>query len=146
MIRKIIFCLVLFVNIFMLNAQENASVQFDTTGLPQWAKDLRRAEIVAFGSFPFTMLFSLTTVGTYRYFGNNMDSRYAPLIPSPGAIPMNERELIITISTAVALSVGISIADFIIVQYKRNRKARNTRNLPEESTPIIIRKPIEENS
>ena len=137
--------MILFASIFTLNAQENASVQFDTTGLPQWAKDLRRAEIVAFGSFPFTMLFSLTTVGTYRFINNNMDSRYAPLIPSAGAIPMNETEIIITISTAVALSIGISIADFIVVQYKRHRKARNTENLPEEGTPIIIRKPIEEN-
>lgn len=149
MIRPIKFFFVIFllVTAFMAHAQSTTtampSTQFDTSGLPLWVRDLRRAEIVAFGSFPFTMLFATTAVDTYRFFNNNMDSRYAPLFKSAGAVAMTEQEQIITITSAVAVSLLISLADFLIVQYKRYKQTRRNNNLP-EGTPIIIRKPVQE--
>jgi hypothetical protein len=89
------------------------------------------------------MLFATTAVDTYRFFNNNMDSRYAPLFKSAGAVAMTEQEQIITITSAVAVSLLISLADFLIVQYKRYKQTRRNNNLP-EGTPIIIRKPAQE--
>ncbi|MDR3170151.1 MAG: hypothetical protein LBU17_00825 [Treponema sp.] len=117
------------------------STQFDTTGFPQWAKDLRRAEIVAFGSFPFTVFFARFAIDTYRCATNGWDIRYAPWPFKPaGAIEMPKEQQLISIAVAAAGSVMIALTDFLIVTYKRHKKARDLKNLPEGS-PIIIKTP-----
>lgn len=109
--------------------------------VPLWLKDLRRAEIVALGSFPFTMMLAALGMDTYRFISHNGDSRYTPLIKSPGAEPMTGDEFAATIAAAAAASLAISLADFIVVQYKRRAQAKQVENLP-PGTPIIIRKPL----
>ncbi|MDR3335200.1 MAG: hypothetical protein LBT13_10015 [Treponema sp.] len=114
------------------------STQFDTTGFPQWAKDLRRAEIVAFGSFPFTVFFALFAIDTYRCANNGWDIRYAPWPFKPaGAVEMPKDQQLIAITAAAVGSVIISLTDFLIVTYKRHKKTQDLKNLPEGS-PIII--------
>ncbi|MDR3139729.1 MAG: hypothetical protein LBT95_08680 [Treponema sp.] len=117
------------------------STRFDTSGLPSWAKDLRRAEIVAFGSFPFAFFFSTFAVDTYRSASHNWDMRYAPWpLKSAGAVSMTQDELFLTLSVAAAASVTISLADFFIVKHKRHKQERALENLTGE-TPIILRSP-----
>ncbi|MDR2760040.1 MAG: hypothetical protein LBB78_11750 [Spirochaetaceae bacterium] len=117
------------------------SVEFDTSAFPQWAKDLRRAEIVAFGSFPFTILLASFTTDTIRFANNNWDTRYAPWpIRSAGGIEMDSKQRVITIGAAAAGSILISLADYFIVRYKRNKAEKERLNLPDGS-PIIIRRP-----
>ncbi|MFP3089303.1 hypothetical protein LQZ21_03135 [Treponema sp. TIM-1] len=118
------------------------SVEFDTSTFPQWAKDLRRAEIVAFGSFPFTLLLATFTTDTVRFANNSWDTRYAPwpIRRSDGGVEMNAKQRFITIGAAAAGSVLISLVDHFIVRYKRNKAEEERRNLPDGS-PIIIRRP-----
>lgn len=117
------------------------SVEFDTRSFPQWAKDLRRAEIVAFGSFPFTMFLASFTMDTVRFSNNNWDTRYAPWpIRSAGGVEMDANQRLITIGAAAAGSILISLADHLIVRYKRNKAEKERLNLPDGS-PIIIRRP-----
>jgi hypothetical protein len=117
------------------------STQFDTSGFPLWAKDLRRAEIVAFGSFPFTFFFATFAMDTYRYASHGQDIRYAPWPFKPsGAIDMSQDELILTMSIAAAGSVVISCADYFIVKYKRNKQRQEWEKLTGD-TPIILRTP-----
>ncbi|MDR1956022.1 MAG: hypothetical protein LBQ30_04135 [Treponema sp.] len=125
---------------------ETTTTWFDTTGLPQWAKDVRRAEIVAFGSFPFTMFLATTAVDLYRSATHDWDTRYAPWpAKAAGAVDMTEDEQLITITAAALSSVVISLVDFFIVHYKRTKQARKLDTQPGE-IPIIIRKPLlEEN-
>jgi hypothetical protein len=118
--------------------------EFDTSTFPQWAKDLRRAEIVAFGSFPFTLFLASFATDTVRFANNNWDTRYAPWpIRSAGGIEMGTRQRLITIGGAAAGSVLISLVDYAIVQYKRNKVKRQSLDLPDGS-PIIIRRPWSE--
>jgi hypothetical protein len=118
------------------------SVEFDTSTFPQWAKDLRRAEIIAFGSFPFTIFMATMAMDTTRYFNNGQDIRYAPWPLRPaGGVEMNTNERLITIGAAAAGSIVISLVDYFIVQYKRNKTEKQNRNLPDGS-PIIIRRPL----
>jgi hypothetical protein len=137
-------CLFLFLIPVTLHGQtstgtELKSTQFDTAGFPSWAKDLRRAEIVAFGSFPFTIFFATFAMDTYRYASHSRDRQYAPWPFKPaGAVNMSRDELVLTMSIAAAGSVAISLADFFIVKHKQRKQQRELEKISGES-PIILR-------
>ena len=134
----ILFC---FVSSFALYAQ-SASTQFDMTGFPLWAKDLRRGEIVAFGSFPFAYFFATFGFDTYRFFNNGFNTSYAPWpFTSSAAIEQTQDEKIMTLGIAAGGAIIIALVDYGIMRYKRSREEREIRNLP-EGTPIVIRRPL----
>jgi hypothetical protein len=113
----------------------------DALKFPQWAHDLRRGEIIALGSFPFTYFFASIAVDLYRFSQHGGDFRYAPwLFKSAGAVDMTTDEQILTIAAAAGGAILVSLADFIILQIKRNSAARTEAALP-PGDPIIIRKP-----
>jgi hypothetical protein len=119
------------------------AVYFDTSTFPLWVRDLRRAEIVAFGVFPFAILFSGIGVDLYRYSTHGWNQRYAPwpLKPTDAAARTNdEMGLVIGIAAGVALTA--SLADFIINQVKRSKEKKAASSLP-PGTPIIIREPLQ---
>jgi hypothetical protein len=110
---------------------------FNTTGFPQWAKDMRRWDIVAFGSFPFTVLATTFAMDTRRWIdANSMDfsedgRRYAPWpFKSAGAVAMTNKELETTLLIAAGLSAAIAFTDLIIVQIKRHKERRRAESLP----------------
>ncbi|MDR1047817.1 MAG: hypothetical protein LBL64_08575 [Treponema sp.] len=99
---------------------------FDMSDMPLWAKDVRRAEIVAFGSFPFTMFATQFFMDLYRFSDHGWDTRYAPWpAKGAGAINMTNEEYEKTILYAALASLSIMTIDFSIVQLRRfinNRK------------------------
>ena len=140
---KMIFIAVCLCAVFPAHAQQtvNPSGGFDMTGTPQWVKDLRRGEIIAFGTFPFTFFFTSFTIDTYRFATNNWDRRYAPWpIKSAGAVDMTRSQQMMTIGIAAGSSVILAVVDHIIVRAKRNRQQQVIQSLP-QGTPIIIRRP-----
>lgn len=119
---------------------------------PQWAKDTRRFEIVAFGSIPFTMLLSTTIIDMKRWYDangmelSNEGMRYAPWpLKSAGAVAMTNKEQENTLWLAAGLSLGIAVIDVIIVQIKRNKARQRAESLP-AGTIIITRTPWQEES
>jgi len=148
-VKAFLFFLVLlcFVSTFGLQAQSSTtaateSTQFDMTGFPLWAKDLRRGEIVAFGSFPFAYFFANFGFDTYRFFNHGNDTRYAPWpFNSAATIEQTQDEKIMTLGIAAGGAIIIALVDYAIVRYKRNRAQAEQSNLP-EGTPIIIRRPL----
>ncbi|MDR2020608.1 MAG: hypothetical protein LBQ14_07585 [Treponema sp.] len=117
------------------------STEFDTSEFPLWAKDLRRAEIVAFGSLPFTMFFTTFAMDTFRFANNGANFRYAPWpFKSAGAVDMNSQERTQTIITAAAASVVIALVDYLIVRHKRSKAEEASAGMS-PGDPIIIRKP-----
>jgi hypothetical protein len=126
-------------------AQSNTTTAttFDTTGFPQWAKDLRRWDIVAFGSFPFSMLTTTMVYDMIRWQeANNFDfsdegRRYAPWpLKSAGAVEMTKEEYEKTILTAVAVSAVIALIDLAIVLIKRNKERRRIESRAASSAVI----------
>jgi hypothetical protein len=108
---------------------------------PQWVRDLRRAEIVAFGAFPFMMFFSIFAMDTYRAANHDWDSRYLPWpAKGPGAIEMDTDEHLLTLGIAASGSLVVALADHIIVRVKRARTEKQRLDLPEGDL-IILRKP-----
>ncbi|MDR1862866.1 MAG: hypothetical protein LBQ67_02990 [Treponema sp.] len=145
--KKVFVCL-FFLSVFSsLSAQDQSTLpatQFDTSGFPQWAKDLRRGEIVAFGSFPFAFFFATISMDLYRSASHGWDRRYAPWPVKPaGSIDMTKDEQILTLSLAAGGAVLIALTDYAIVRYKRSKADKRSRELP-AGTPIIIRKPLGE--
>jgi hypothetical protein len=121
------------------------SVGFDTTEFPLWTKDLRRAEIVTFGSFPFTVFFTTFATDMWRCYSHDWDPLYAPWpAKPPGAINMTQNELAVTLTVAAALSVAIAVTDFSIVQIRRHRERQRVKKLPAGSPIIITKKPAAE--
>jgi hypothetical protein len=133
-------------------AQTNTSLvsnTFDMTNFPQWTKDMRRWEIVAFGSIPFTIFAATFFYDTYQWYDNsqfsfsNEDLRYAPWpLKTAGAVEMPSRDREMIFLTAACASIAIAFADLIIVQVKRQRERRRIENMP-PGTAIIIRQPYQ---
>ena len=119
----------------------------ETNTRPKWVRDLRRWEIVTFGSIPFAMFFTRFAMDMVRWSNaNGMDMssegrQYAPWpLKSAGAIPMNSREVEKVLVIAASAAVTIGLTDLLIVQTKRKRAQRRAESLPVGSS-IITRSP-----
>jgi len=118
---------------------QTGPVPYDKNEFPLWAQDLRRADIVAFGSLPFTVFFTTFAVDSYRFYSNGWDRRYAPWpLKAPGAIEMDENQRIASFTVAAGLSIVIALVDYFIVQHKR---ARQRESAPPQLQPEIIIEP-----
>jgi hypothetical protein len=108
---------------------------------PQWARDLRRADIITFGSFPFSFFLAGIIVDTYRASQHNWDTRYGPWpVNMGGAVSRTTDEHLTTIFVAAGGAVLVATADYIIQRVKRERAAREAARLVPPD-PGIIRKP-----
>ena len=95
--------------------QNNTPEPYEEDEFPQWLKDLRRAEIIFFGSIPFSIFLSIEGYQFYRYFSHDMNSDYAPWpFQSSEAPAYTYEEQLIIIGTALIISGIIALADFII--------------------------------
>ena len=150
--KKLLLCtLLLFIIINGLPAQTTTpptsgpamnSTQFDMSGFPLWARDLRRAEIIAFGSFPFAYFFANFGFDTYRWANNGWDTRYAPWpINFTGNIEQTQDEKLFTLGIAAGGAILIAVVDHFIMRYKRNLAEKEAAKIP-EANPIIIRTPL----
>ena len=119
-----------------------SSTYFDMSDFPLWAKNLRRGDIIAFGSFPFMYVVANFCHDSYRFFSHGMDDRYAPKpFNLAGTIEQTQEEKIGTIFIAAGGAVLLALIDYGIMRSKRKRLERESRNLQEE-TPTIIRTPM----
>lgn len=98
---------------------------YEKNEFPQWMKDLRRAEIIMIGSFPFTFFVSVEMFQLYRYAYYNFDANYAPWpVTGPETLAYEEQDKMNIILTAVTLSVSIAIADYIIVKVTQGKNPK----------------------
>jgi hypothetical protein len=150
-----LFFFLLAIPVFLLPAQTSGTNTtttnnfFDLSGSPQWVRDLRRWEIVAFGTIPFAMFITTFGMDMYRWnAANNMDfsdagRRYAPWpLKSAGAIAMEPKEIETTLIIAAGLCVSVAFTDLIITQIKRAKARKRAEALPHNAT-TINRKPLE---
>ncbi len=137
--------------VFLVPAQTNTNSNFfDLSGSPQWVRDLRRWEIVAFGTIPFAMFSATFGMDMYRWSkANGMDfsdngRKYAPWpLKSAGAFAMEPDEIEKTLIIAASLCVSVAFTDLIITQIKRYKAKRRAEALPHNAT-TINRRPLYE--
>jgi len=146
MMKKIFFVSVLFFLLFTPQFEAaaqstSASNIFDMTGFPQWARDLRRFDIITFGSFPFSMLAVTFVTDMFRWYNANgmdfNDLRYAPWpLKSAGAVDMTGEEYRRTILLAAGFSAVLALTDFVIVKIRKSNERRRIESRPSGSYNI----------
>jgi hypothetical protein len=110
----------------------------DAPELPRWVRDLRRAEIITFGAFPFAFLIAGVGVDAYRSAQHGWDTRYFTTFGGTVGRTTDEHKIAIAAAAGGAILVGL--ADYIVVRVKRNRAEREAARLA-PGDPIIIRTP-----
>jgi hypothetical protein len=105
-------------------------VPYDPEEFPQWARDLRRGEIIALGAFPLSMVitsfaYELGRFGYYSARDGGAAGEYAPWFFSTsaeGAFTNGER--IGLVLTSAVLSVGVGFADYLLGRRERSEDDR----------------------
>lgn len=115
--------------------------EYSEDEFPQWTKDLRRAEIITFGSMPFVTIGVSLAYGSYLYFTNQIDSFPNPLDKSTSSYTQDQQLKIVGISLGVSTVFGLT--DFIVNLVKNNKKNQEI-NISEQQKNIIV-VPINEN-
>ncbi|MDR2542313.1 MAG: hypothetical protein LBC80_02545 [Treponema sp.] len=120
------------------NPEQELLGGFDVTGFPQWAKDLRRWNIITFGVFPFSMFFVTFATDMVRWGDTGYtDRRYAPWpLKSAGAVEMTSNEYRRTVLTAAGVSVTVALIDLLIVKIKRDKERRRIEGIPTGTVTI----------
>ncbi|MCL2443586.1 MAG: hypothetical protein FWD13_09025 [Treponema sp.] len=150
---KKLFFLVILISLFItpmyqvaaqsLSATNETTVIFDSSGLPQWAKDLRRFDIIAFGVFPFSIFavnFTWDMIRWYTHTGFAFTAQglqYAPWpLKSAGAYEMTASEYLATVLLAAGLSLAIAAVDLVIVKTRQSNERRRIEGMPSGSIEI----------
>jgi len=113
---------------------------------PQWAHDLRRTEIITFGSLPFVLLQSTIVYSFWRYYDNDYSSSYFPnpLSKTSEGAGLDSDEQKMLLATSAAISLGLGLTDLAIQIIKRHSKKRKERRLKQKAEENINIEPIEE--
>jgi hypothetical protein len=106
------------------SSSSKSATKYDDINFPQWAKDLRRTEIITFGSLPFVTLWTTVGYSLYQYgeFRN-------PLDKNTDSFTEDDQWRIIKISAATCVALGLT--DLTINLIRRARKERRLRKLRE---------------
>lgn len=114
----IILLLIIFITIPLFSGESLPEYEpYEDDEFPQWAKDLRRYEIIFFGTIPFTFFFSSFSYDFYRYASNNFDQTLAPAILGNKTPPVNtHNEKLQIIAVSVSLSAILALVDYLLGQ------------------------------
>ncbi len=107
--------------------EEHVPVPYAPEEFPEWTRDLRRAEIVFFGSLPFSLFFTFEAYDLGRYLTSGLDPLLAPWPFRAGSeigAGYTAAEKGWLIASALTVSLGISVADFLIVHWPVKREDR----------------------
>jgi hypothetical protein len=113
---------------------------------PQWAKDFRRADIIAFGVFPFAWFFTSIAIDLMRSAEHDwQDQRYYPWPLAPkDAVPWSNGDYTRALGIAAAAAISVALIDFVIIKIRR-KKTETRERAYTPNPPVIKRTPFAEN-
>ncbi len=100
---------------------------YEEDEFPQWAKDLRRGEIISLGAMPFVGLWVVGGYGGYKYFSGESDSFPNPFSSKDA---FDKQEIWTMVGVTAGIGLGIGLTDFF-VNLARRKKAERERLLQE---------------
>ncbi|MHC6204068.1 hypothetical protein ACYULU_12845 [Breznakiellaceae bacterium SP9] len=96
----------------------------EASDFPQWAHTLRRGEIIAFGSFPFTLYLASIGMDSRRTARHGGDTAYLPWPFKPANGPdRTNREHLQVLGLAAVGSVAFALIDYFLISNKRSKAA-----------------------
>lgn len=101
--------------------EDHTPAEYEEDEFPVWLQDLRRAEIITVGSFPFTFFISQISFGFYRYAVNDFAVEYSPgfFMGSGSANPYSNDEKTSIILISIGLSAAMALTDYIIGKFEQ---------------------------
>ena len=130
---KIIISLLLILSIFSkLSALNTNPEPYGKDEFPSWAKDLRRTEIITFGSLPFATLGVTLGYGIIKYANGSSTSIANPFNKSSSQYSLDEQKKILGISCAVSLALGLTdLGVNHITRFIKRKKMQKVNRLKE---------------
>lgn len=139
-ISLMLFLIMLF-SLYSAEPDTTEPVPYNPEEFKPWQNDLRRAEIIAFGSLPFVTFMTSLGYDVYRYYSHNQREEYLPwpLKNNEIAEPLSQDEQKRILLISVGISVGVALFDFGYRSLKRHiRQSRQDRQNQEECRSIVI--------
>ncbi|MGA2480214.1 MAG: hypothetical protein ABSG63_15785 [Spirochaetia bacterium] len=114
--RTLLVCLLLALAVAStLGAQDHVPVPYTPGEFAPWMRDVWRAEVIAVGSFPFTLFLTLEVYDSWRYSTNGFNPSYAPWpIGSGAGTTYSPQETAWLAVSAVSVSVLIAGLDYLL--------------------------------
>jgi hypothetical protein len=95
---------------------------------PDWARHVRRTEIITFGSLPFVTLATTLGYGIFRYIDHDMNSSYFPnplaKTSSDANLSRDEQLTILAISAGISLALGLVDLTVNLIKERKAKKER----------------------
>jgi hypothetical protein len=91
---------------------------------PQWARDLRRTEIITFGSLPFVALSVTMGYGIVRFAGGSAFPN--PFAKSADNLTQDEQKQVLFISLGTSVLLGLTDLTINLIQRHQAAKKRTT--------------------
>jgi len=108
-------------------AEEHVPVPYAPDEFPAWSQDLRRAEIVFFGSLPFSLFFTFEAYDIGKFAVSGFDALLSPWPLRSGAeiwAGYSPSEKGWLIASALTVSLGVAVADYLIAHRPGRREDR----------------------
>ncbi len=115
----------------------SAESSYDDIKFPQWAKDLRRTEIITFGSLPFVTMWTTMCYSMYEY--NEFRN---PLNKSSDGFTTDDQKKVMALSAAAC--VGLGLTDLAITLISRSAKRYKARRAKKHEIITIVSREDEE--
>lgn len=99
--------------------QDNEPEEYQEDEFSPLLKELRRGEIIMFGSLPLSIFLAIETYEIYRYVQHDTDPDYAPWpFRKHGGMGFSSQESIGIFFSALGFSFLIAVTDFIIGKFQ----------------------------
>ena len=113
---------------------EEEAEPYDLSKFPQWAKDLRRFEIVSLGSVPFVMFTVTTVFSSYLYFSGENEQFINPFVRSA----YSEKQQMQIFFLSIGTGVFIGLTDLTINIIKRTSERKKAMRIKAAEDQIIV--------
>lgn len=123
-------------NVHAADTTSTTPEPYTASEFPAWAKDLRRTEIIAFGSLPFVTLGVTLGFGAYTYAIGETSSFPNPLDKSSQSFTTAEQLQILEMSCLV--SAGLGLTDLLINFIQRTNKEQRLKRIQSSQEKILV--------
>lgn len=121
---------------FFLSLLSAQTASYDDIEFPQWSKDLRRTEIITFGSLPFVTMWTTMAYSGYKY--GRLSN---PFDKSTSNFTTQDQKNIM--ATSAMICIGLGLIDLTVSLIRRHYNKRNTVSAYQEYVVMPLSKEFE---